>query len=88
MQASIIIHYGEGPSTEETRVLGQLDLSGIPPAPRDIPRISVRFALSANHCLSVQVCDLDTQRQKDWSQRGDVVLTVAGNAGALKPLCK
>jgi molecular chaperone DnaK len=88
MQASIIIHYGEGSSTLGTRVLGQLDLTGIPPAPRDVPRIAVRFALSASHRLSVQVRDLDTQRQKDWSQRGSVVLTVEGKAGQTQLTCK
>lgn len=79
VQASIIIRYGEGTSIEGTRVLGQLDLAGIPPAAHDVPRIEVRFALCSTNRLSVQVRDLDTARQKQWLQRGGVTLTAAGD---------
>ena len=61
-------------------MLGQLDLTGIPPAPHDVPRIEVRFVLDSTHRLSVQVRDLDTTRQKQWLQRGAVTLTVASDA--------
>lgn len=74
MQATIVIHHGEGSRTEGTEVLGQLDLTGIPPAPQDKPRIQVEFSLSAGNRLSVRVRDLDTQRQKEWLQRGAIKL--------------
>jgi molecular chaperone DnaK (HSP70) len=76
--AAIIIHYGEGPDTNTTQVLGQLNLNGIPPAPKDVPRIEVTFTLSAALRLTVRVRDLDTQRQKEWLQRGDVTLIAGG----------
>ena len=80
MQGCIVIHYGEGNRTRGTRVLGQLDLTGIPPAPHDVPRIEVKFILDAFNVLTVEVRDLDTQRQKDWLQRGSVTLVREGDA--------
>jgi hypothetical protein len=87
MQAAIIIHYGEGSNITCTRVLGHLDLCRIPPAPKDVPRIEVTFSLSAEHTLKVRVRDMDTQRQKEWLQRGGVVLLkegIAENGPAVK----
>ena len=80
LQGCIVIHYGEGARTRGTRVLGQLNLTGIPPAPHDIPRIEVAFFLDAFNVLRVEVRDLDTQRQKDWLQRGSVTLVREGDA--------
>jgi molecular chaperone DnaK (HSP70) len=80
LQGSIVIHYGEGARTARTRVLGQFDLTGIPPAPRDVPRIEVTFSLDKDNVLTVRVCDLDTERQKAWLQRGAVTLVRAGDA--------
>lgn len=80
LQGCIVIHYGEGRTTSHTKVLGQLDLTGIPPAPKDVPKIEVKFILTAEHQLIVEVRDLDTERQKEWLQRGAVMLVKAGDA--------
>ena len=80
VQGAIVIHYGEGRRTGKTQVLGQLDLNGIPPAPRDVPRIEVKFILDASNRLTVEVRDLDTQRHKKWLQRGSVTLVSEGDA--------
>ena len=52
----------------------------MPPAPKDVPKIEVKFILTPQSRLLVEVRDLDTGRQKEWLQRGAVTLTVAGDA--------
>src|SRR6185503_993322 len=42
------------------RLLGQFNLEGIPPAPRGVPQIEVKFDLDANGILSVSAKDLGT----------------------------
>src|SRR5260370_19477073 len=43
--------------------LGSFNLSGIPPAPRGIPQIEVKFDLDANGILNVTAKDLGTQKE-------------------------
>uniref|UniRef100_A0A7S3NHL2 Heat shock protein 70 n=1 Tax=Aureoumbra lagunensis TaxID=44058 RepID=A0A7S3NHL2_9STRA len=53
----IKVYEGERAFTRDNRELGTFELSGIPPAPRGIPRISVSFDVDANGILSVKASD-------------------------------
>ena len=45
------------------RLLGEFDLSGIPPAPRGVPKIEVKFDIDANGILNVTAKDLGTGKE-------------------------
>jgi len=42
---------------QDNKMLGQFDLSGIPPAPRGIPQIEVSFDIDANGIVHVSSKD-------------------------------
>jgi molecular chaperone DnaK len=44
----------------DNRLLGQFNLEGIPPAPRGVPQIEVKFDVDANGILNVSAKDLGT----------------------------
>jgi molecular chaperone DnaK len=44
----------------DNRLLGQFNLEGIPPSPRGVPQIEVKFDIDANGILSVSAKDLGT----------------------------
>jgi molecular chaperone DnaK len=49
---------------EDNRKLGNFDLSGLPPAPRGVPKIEVMFDLDANGILSVSAKDLGSGKEQ------------------------
>ena len=73
LQACINILYGQGPRAEDNRLVGQFDITGIPPAPKGEPQIEVTFSLSKDLVLSVEGRDLDSGRHKLWQQAGGTV---------------
>eukprot|EP01133_Synstelium_polycarpum_P023621 gene23621-28304_t len=46
--------------TKDNNQLGVFDLTGIPPAPRSVPKIEVTFDLDADGILHVTACDKST----------------------------
>jgi len=46
----------------DNRSLARFELTGIPPAPRGVPKIQVTFRIDANGILSVEAKDLGTGR--------------------------
>ncbi|HSD05475.1 MAG TPA: molecular chaperone DnaK [Nitrosopumilaceae archaeon] len=64
-QTAVTIHIvqGERPMATDNVSLGSFNLSGIPPAPRGIPQIEVKFDLDANGILNVVAKDLGTQKE-------------------------
>jgi len=46
--------------TKDNNLLGMLELSGIPPAPRGVPTIEVTFDIDANAILNVFAQDKST----------------------------
>ena len=50
----IKVFEGERGFTKDNRLLGQFELSGIPPAPRGVPQIEVAFDVDANGILKVR----------------------------------
>jgi len=56
----IQVYEGERAMTKDNHILGQFELSGIPPAPRGQPQIEVTFSIDADGILNVQAKELGT----------------------------
>ena len=65
-QTAVDIHVlqGERPMASQNRTLGKFRLEGLPPAPRGIPQIAVKFALDANGILHVSAKDKATGKEQ------------------------
>ncbi|CAI5957115.1 unnamed protein product [Closterium sp. NIES-64] len=61
---------GEREFVRDNKSLGSFRLDGIPPAPRGIPQIEVRFDIDANGILSVQASDKGTGKKQDITITG------------------
>ncbi|HZK18422.1 MAG TPA: molecular chaperone DnaK, partial [Clostridia bacterium] len=61
-QTTVEIHVlqGERPMASQNKTLGRFQLSGIPPAPRGIPQIEVKFDIDVNGIVSVSAKDMGT----------------------------
>lgn len=57
---TIQVFEGERQFTKDNRMMGQFELSGIPPAPRGVPQIEVSFDIDANGILNVSAEDKGT----------------------------
>lgn len=55
---------GERAMAKDNQVLGQFELTGIPPAPRGVPQIEVTFDIDANGILNVSAQDKGTGRSQ------------------------
>ncbi|KAJ4819709.1 Heat shock 70 kDa protein [Rhynchospora pubera] len=54
------VYEGERARTKDNNLLGKFELSGIPPAPRGVPQITVCFDIDANGILNVSAEDKTT----------------------------
>jgi len=61
-QTTVDIHVvqGERKLAKDNKSLGRFQLTGIPPAPRGVPQIEVKFAIDADGILNVTAKDLGT----------------------------
>ncbi len=57
---TVRVFQGEREMASDNRLLGQFNLEGIPPAPRGVPQIEVKFDIDANGILNVSAKDLGT----------------------------
>jgi molecular chaperone DnaK len=57
---TVRVFQGEREMANDNRLLGQFNLEGIPPAPRGVPQIEVKFDIDANGILNVSAKDLGT----------------------------
>ncbi|HOM82310.1 MAG: molecular chaperone DnaK [Armatimonadetes bacterium] len=73
-QVTIMVYQGEREMARENRLLGQFDLTGIPPAPRGVPQIEVSFDVDANGILNVSAKDRGTGRQQSITITGSTSL--------------
>ncbi len=55
---------GERPMAADNKTLGRFHLDGIPPAPRGVPQIEVKFDIDANGILSVSAKDKATGKEQ------------------------
>jgi len=61
---SIRVFQGERPMSADNKLLGNFELSGIPPAPRGVPQIEVSFDIDANGIVHVHAKDMGTGREQ------------------------
>ena len=61
---TVRVFQGEREMAADNRLLGQFNLEGIPPAPRGVPQIEVKFDIDANGILSVSAKDLGTGKEQ------------------------
>ncbi|MFQ5610222.1 MAG: Hsp70 family protein, partial [Woeseiaceae bacterium] len=66
-QAAVTIHVlqGERERAADNKSLGRFDLADIPPAPRGIPQIEVKFDIDANGILNVSAKDKATGKTQN-----------------------
>ena len=62
---AIQVYEGERAMTKDNNLLGTFELSGIPPAPRGVPKIEVTFDLDANGILNVTARDESTGKSNN-----------------------
>ncbi|XP_063623610.1 heat shock protein 68-like [Cydia splendana] len=62
---TIQVFEGERALTKDNNRLGTFDLTGIPPAPRGVPKIEVTFDIDANGILNVTAKENSTGRSKN-----------------------
>jgi len=61
---TIRVFQGEREMAADNKLLGQLDLVGIPPAPRGVPQIEVSFDIDANGIVNVSAKDKATAKEQ------------------------
>ncbi|HZZ73958.1 MAG TPA: molecular chaperone DnaK [Pirellulales bacterium] len=60
---TVSVYQGERPMARDNRLLGQFNLEGLPPAPRGVPQIEVKFDIDANGIVNVSAKDLGTGKE-------------------------
>lgn len=68
---TIQIYEGERAMTKDNNLLGTFELSGIPPAPRGVPKIEVTFDIDANGILNVTAKDQSTGKSNQITISND-----------------
>ena len=76
-QPAVDIHIlqGERPMVQDNKTLGHFQLTGIPPAPRGIPQIEVKFDIDANGIVNVSAKDLGTGKEQSITITSSTNLT-------------
>jgi len=77
-QTTVEIHVLQGERTmaADNKTLGRFQLTGIPPAPRGVPQIEVKFDIDANGIVHVSAKDLGTGKQQD--------ITITSSSGLME----
>nr|ARQ84042.1 heat shock protein 70-2 [Liriomyza trifolii] len=68
---TIQVFEGERAMTKDNNMLGTFNLTGIPPAPRGVPKIDVTFDLDANGILNVTAKEMGTGNAKNIVIKND-----------------
>ena len=66
---TVRVFQGEREMAADNRLLDQFNLEGIPPAPRGVPQIEVKFDIDANGILNVSAKDLGTGKEQTVQDR-------------------
>jgi molecular chaperone DnaK len=79
MQTAVTIHVfqGERPMAADNTSLGEFNLSGLPPAPRGVPKIEVTFDIDASGILGVSAKDTATGKSQSIRITGSTRLAEA-----------
>jgi len=75
-QPSVLIEVfqGERAMAADNKLLGNFELTGLPPAPRGTPKIEVTFDIDANGIVNVSAKDLGTGREQKITVTGGSAL--------------
>jgi molecular chaperone DnaK len=75
-QPSVLIqvYQGEREMARDNKSLGNFELTGLPPAPRNIPQIEVTFDIDANGIVHVSAKDLGTGKEQSMTVTGGSAL--------------
>ncbi|SDS02050.1 molecular chaperone DnaK [Actinopolymorpha singaporensis] len=75
-QPSVMIEVfqGEREMARDNKSLGNFELTGLPPAPRNVPQIEVAFDIDANGIVHVSAKDLGTGREQKMTVTGGSAL--------------
>ena len=73
-QVEIHVLQGERDMARDNKTLGKFNLSGIPPAPRNVPQIEVTFDIDANGILNVSAREKATNKQQSITITGSTNL--------------
>ncbi|XP_050312189.1 heat shock protein 70 A1-like isoform X20 [Anthonomus grandis grandis] len=68
---TIQVFEGERAMTKDNNLLGTFDLTGIPPAPRGVPKIDVTFDMDANGILNVSAKDTSSGKERNITIKND-----------------
>ncbi len=68
---TVKVYQGERAMAADNRLLGQFNLEGIPPAPRGVPQIEVKFDIDQNGILNVSAKDLGTGKEQTVQDRAE-----------------
>ncbi|HHX17049.1 MAG TPA: molecular chaperone DnaK [Mollicutes bacterium] len=76
-QPAVDIHVlqGERPMAADNKTLGRFQLGDIPPAPRGVPQIEVKFDIDANGIVNVTAKDLGTNKEQSITITASTNLT-------------
>jgi molecular chaperone DnaK len=62
---TIKVYQGEREMAADNKLLGNFDLTGLPPAPRGVPQVEVTFDIDANGIVSVSAKDKATGKEQN-----------------------
>ena len=76
-QPAVDIHVlqGERQMAADNKTLGRFQLTDIPPAPRGVPQIEVKFDIDANGIVNVSAKDLGTNKSHKITISGGSAMT-------------
>ena len=76
-QPAVDVHVlqGERPMAADNKTLGRFQLTNIPPAPRGVPQIEVKFDIDANGIVNVTAKDLGTNKEQSITITSSTNLT-------------
>lgn len=77
---NIVVYQGESSMTRHNMRLGEFQITGIAPAPRGVPRISVTFDIDANGILKVSA------EEKTSGKKGSIEITNTGSKMSQKDI--
>merc|ERR1712151_498057 len=83
---TIQVYEGERSMTKDNHLLGQFELTGLPPAPRGVPQIEVTFEVDANGILQVSAEDKGTGKKEQITITAEKGIADKISAGDKKEL--